>query len=102
MQSKKAMAEVLNDPTLIQWERIKIFKGTNTDQQNHIQELEIDDVTLTADEKIADGSNKYFSNIGPNINACAKQAHSSMAPFNHNKQNLLKPPRKLCIENHWN
>ena len=85
---KKAMAEVLNDRTLIQWEKIKTFKGTNTDQQNHIQELEIDDVTLTADEKIADGLNKYFSNIGPNLKACAKQAHLSMAPLNHSKQNL--------------
>ena len=49
-----------------------VFKGTNTDQQNHIQELEIDGVTLTADEKIADGSNKYFSNIGPILNLFKK------------------------------
>ena len=57
---KAAMANILNDPTLSKWEKIRIFKGTNTGPGNKIEKLEIDGTKCTEKLKIADGLNEFF------------------------------------------
>ena len=67
--AKRAAPEgILHDNSLTQWEKLKIFKGTNTDQTNKIDELEIDGIKYTDNLEIANGLNQYFSTIGIKLN----------------------------------
>ena len=43
---REALGGILHNNSLTQREKIKIFKGTNTDQENKIDELEVDGTTL--------------------------------------------------------
>ena len=65
---RAALEGILHDNSLTQWEKIKIFKGTNTDQENKIDELEIDGTKCTDNLEIANGLNQYFSTIGIKLN----------------------------------
>ena len=68
---KAAMGNILNDPSLSKWEKIRIFKGTNTDP-GKIEELEIDGTKCTENLKIANGLNEFFSTIGAKLNDQAR------------------------------
>ena len=49
--------------SLAQWEKIKIFKGTNTDQENKIDDLEIDGTKCTENCKWPE---PFFQALGSN------------------------------------
>ena len=57
-----------------QWEKIKIFKGTNTDQENKIDNLEIDGTKCTENCKWPE---PCFSSIGIKLNDEASIASNS-------------------------
>ena len=69
---KRAMRAVLNDKTLDQWQKIKIFQGKNYQGNNGIQEIESDGSTTSESPEIAECLNRYFSSIGINLNEEAK------------------------------
>ena len=69
---KRAMRAVLNDKTLDQWQKIKIFQGKNYQGNNGIQEIESDGSTTSESPEIAECLNRYFSSIGINLYEEAK------------------------------
>ena len=71
---RAALEGILHDNSLPQWEKIKILKGTNTDQENNIDELEIDGTKCTDNLEIANGLSRYFSTIGIKLNGEASIA----------------------------
>ena len=79
---KDAMAKILNDQSLSQWEKIKIFKGTNTDVENRIDTLQINDTKFSDADDIANGLNHYFSTIGEKLNESARNACTNINSLN--------------------
>ena len=69
---KRAMRAVLNDKTLDQWQKIKIFQGKNYQGNNVIQEIESENCNTSESPVIAECLNRYFSSIGANLNEEAK------------------------------
>ena len=74
---KAAMASVLHNPTLSHWQKIKLFKGDNSDLKAEIPELKIDEVLYTNNCDIAEKLNTYFSNIGVELNKSAQSTIKS-------------------------
>ena len=71
---KAAMGSILHDNTLDEWQKIKIFRGQNSDQANKLSEMYFDDVKCTESATIANELNNYFSNIGEKLNTFAESA----------------------------
>ena len=81
---KAAMAKILNDPSLSEWEKIKIFKGTNTEMENKIEELQFESTKYTDNFGIANSLNEYFSTIGLKLNEQASMSsfdNDTAVPF---------------------
>ena len=83
---KRAMRAVLNDKTLDQWQKIKIFQGKNYQGNNVIQEIESENCTTSESPVIAECLNRYFSSIGANLNEEAKLlSNKSYSGFDNDK-----------------
>ena len=82
---KAAMGSILHDNTLDEWQKIKIFRGHNSDQANKLSEIYFDNVKCTESATIANELNNYFSNIGEKLNTFAESAVAEAKTKNSSK-----------------